>query len=135
MDGKPLKLSDYRAKVVVMVYWFSTCGPCLLAIPQERELAVKMKGRPFTLLGIVTDGRGEAARKVIESEGMTWPNVLGGGEKVTDRYHITANPAYFVVDADGLIRAKGLMDAASIDKLAEKLVGEAESKAKSIPQR
>jgi RNA polymerase sigma factor (sigma-70 family) len=134
-DGKPLKLSDYRGKVVVMVFWFSTCNPCLLAIPPERELAVKMKGRPFTLLGIVTDGRGEAAREVIESEGMTWPNVLVGGEKITDRYHITANPAYVVVDADGLIRAKGLMDAASIAKLAEKLVGEAESKAKSIPRR
>ena len=51
VDGKPLKLSDYRGKVVIIIYWFSGCGPCLQDIPFERELAEKMKGRPFTLLG------------------------------------------------------------------------------------
>lgn len=33
VDGKPLKLSDHRSKVVAVVYWFSACGPCLGEIP------------------------------------------------------------------------------------------------------
>jgi len=136
VDGKPLKLSDYRGKVVVMVYWFSTCGPCLREIPRERELAAKMKGRPFTLLGIVTDGRGEEARKIIESEGITWPNLVGGGDVVAERYHVRSNPSYFVLDADGVIRSKGHIDAGSLDTLAEGLVKAAEAggRGKSAPR-
>jgi RNA polymerase sigma factor (sigma-70 family) len=133
-DGKPIKLSDYKGKVVVLAYWFSTCGPCLAAIPDELKLAEKMKGRPFTLLGVVTDGRADDARKVIESEKMTWPNVVVGGEKVAERYHITGNPSYFVLDAAGVIRAKGYLLASDMDQLAEKLVAEAEEGAKTKPR-
>jgi len=133
VDGKPLKLSDYRGQVVVIVYWFSTCGPCLREIPHERELTKKMNGRPFTLLGVVTDGRGESARKVVESEGMTWPNILSGGDKVAERYHITGNPSYYVVDANGVIRSKGYLADSSLDELIERVVSETETKEKSKP--
>jgi peroxiredoxin len=128
VDGKPLKLSNYRGKVVALVYWFSNCGPCLREIPHERELTEKMKGRPFTLLGIVTDGRCEEARKIIESEGMTWPNLLGGGDKVAEQYHVKSNPSYFVLDADGVIRSKGYVIASALDKLVEQLVSETEAR-------
>ncbi len=126
-DGKPLKLSDYRGKVVALVYWFSTCGPCLREIPHERELADKMKGRPFTLLGVVTDGRAEEARKVIETERMSWPNVLKGGDKIAEQYHVQSNPSYFVIDADGVIRSKGYVLPSTLDALVEKLVSEKEA--------
>src|SRR5208337_4921492 len=33
MDGKPLKLSDYRGKVVVLVFWGTWCGPCMQEVP------------------------------------------------------------------------------------------------------
>ena len=38
MDGKPLKLSDYRGKVVVLVFWGTWCGPCMQQVPHEREM-------------------------------------------------------------------------------------------------
>ena len=34
-DGKPLKLSDYRGKVVVLVFWGTWCGPCMAEVPHE----------------------------------------------------------------------------------------------------
>ena len=37
VDGKPLKLSDYKGKVVVLVFWGSWCGPCMAQVPHERE--------------------------------------------------------------------------------------------------
>ena len=39
LDGKPSKLSDYRGKVVVLVFWGSWCGPCMEQVPHERDLA------------------------------------------------------------------------------------------------
>jgi peroxiredoxin len=126
VDGKPLKLSDHRGKVVALVYWFSSCGPCLREIPHERELAQKMKGRPFALLGVVTDGRAEEARKVIEAEAMAWPNILKGGDKVAEQYHVRSNPSYFIIDAQGVIRSKGYLLPSTLDELVEKLVSETE---------
>ncbi len=132
-DGKPIKLSDYRGQVVALVYWFSTCGPCLSEIPHEKELAAKLKGRPFTWLGIVTDGKGEDARKILDSEGITWPNILAGGDKVAEQYHVKSNPDYFIIDAAGVIRWKGQISASSRDEFIEKLVKEAESRATPRP--
>ena len=135
-DGKPLKLSDYRGKVVALVYWFSTCGPCLREISHERELADKMNGRPFTLLGVVTDGRAEDARKVIKTERMSWPNVLSGGDKIAEQYHVQSNPSYFVIDAEGVIRSKGFVLPSTLDALVEKLVSEKEAtRALESPRR
>ncbi len=101
--GRPIKLSSLRGKVVGLVFWFAGCGPCIREIPHERELTEKMKGRPFTLLGVVGDGNGDAARKVIEDQKMTWPNLVTGGEKVSERYHVTGYPTQFVIDAQGVI--------------------------------
>ncbi len=86
-----------------------------------------MKGRPFSLLGVVTDGRAEEARKVIEAEKMDWPNVLKGGDKVAEQYHVQSNPGYYVIDAKGVIRAKGSLLPSMLDELVEKLVKEAEA--------
>ncbi len=127
-DGRPVKLSDFRGKVVVLAYWFSSCGPCLRAIPDEKALVARMKGRPFTLVGVVSDGLTDEARKVIASHGIDWPNVLTGGDKVAARYHVASNPAYFVIDAGGTIRAKGQRELDAVARLAEQLVGEAEAK-------
>jgi peroxiredoxin len=125
-DGKPIKLSDHRGKVTVIVYWFSGCGPCLRDIPHERELAQKMKGRPFTLLGVVTDGRAEEARKVIAAEKMAWPNLVQGGDRVAELYHVRSNPSYFIIDAKGVIRSKGYLLPSALDQFVEKLVSETE---------
>ena len=126
-DGKTLSLSQLRGKVVVLFYWFSTCGPCLREIPHERELARKMNGRPFTLVGVVTDGRAEDARKVITDESMTWPNVVEGGDKIAAQYHVQSNPCFFVIDVAGVIRLKGQALPSEVDKLVENLVSEAEA--------
>ncbi|MDR3621240.1 MAG: sigma-70 family RNA polymerase sigma factor [Paludisphaera borealis] len=127
VDGKPVRLSDFRGKVVVLDFWFSTCGPCLREIPDQRKLTEAMKGRPFTFLGIVKDGQIDDARKVIDSEKISWPNVLAGGETITERYHIESFPSHVVIDAQGVIRAKGHLDPASVGPVVEKLVKEAEA--------
>ena len=55
IHGKPLALSDYRGKVVALVFWGTWCGPCMREIPREKALVDRMKGRPFAMLGVNTD--------------------------------------------------------------------------------
>ena len=55
VDGKPIRLSDYRGKVVVLSFWATWCSPCMSMVPHEQELVERMKGKPFVFLGISGD--------------------------------------------------------------------------------
>ena len=109
-DGKPLKLSDYRGNVLLLAFWATWCGPCMAAVPHERELMQRLKGKPFALLGINCDADKETARKVMDREGIVWPNWYDGQPEdgpISKQYHITGIPTYYILDAKGVIRARG----------------------------
>src|SRR6516162_2547749 len=55
VSGKPLKLSDFRGKVVMLDFWATWCGPCMDLVPHERGLVADHKNDPFALLGVSAD--------------------------------------------------------------------------------
>src|SRR5437773_2550179 len=55
LDGKPLKLSDYTGKVVVLDLWAQWCGPCRLEIPELVALHKDYQGRGVEVLGLTID--------------------------------------------------------------------------------
>ena len=130
MDGKPLKLSDFRGKVVVLVFWGTWCGPCIGEVPHERELAERFKGRPFALLGVDCEADKAAALKMMKEQAITWPNWNDGdpGEgPIASRYHVRGFPTIVVIDAKGILRNLNALGSA-LDKAVEDLVGEAEGR-------
>ncbi len=110
LDGKRFKLSDFRGKTVVLVFWASWCGPCLQEIPHEKELAKRFEGKPFVILGVNRDYTKEKARAVVEKVKLTWPNWYDGDDSgqggIAALYHITFIPAVYVLDGEGIIRFK-----------------------------
>jgi thiol-disulfide isomerase/thioredoxin len=111
VDGKPIKLSDHRGKVVAVVFWASWCGPCMADVPHEREMTERLHGKPFTIVGINGDDKREKAAEVMAKERMTWPsfwNGDGGPEgNVAKAWNVRAWPTVYVLDAKGVIRYKG----------------------------
>jgi RNA polymerase sigma factor (sigma-70 family) len=129
LDGKPLKLSDYRGKVVALVFWATWCGPCMREIPHERELVERMKGRPFALLGVNVDHKPEEAKKAVESEKITWPNWFDGMPDtgpIVKKYHVRGYPTVILIDSKGIIRNPTAHPGESLDKLVDDLVAETE---------
>ncbi len=127
--GKPLALSNYRGKVVALVFWGTWCGPCMREIPREKALLERMKGRPFALLGVDADAQAEIARKVMDAQGVTWPNWHDdqpGDGPIAKLYHVRGYPTIYVIDAHGKIRSKGALGN-ELDQLVEKLVADQEA--------
>lgn len=123
VDGKRFKLSDYRGKIVVLIFWGTWCGPCMAEVPHEREMAEKYKDKPVALLGVDCDEDRAKALEVMKKEGITWPNWYDGepGEgPIAKAYHIRAYPTVMVIDAEGKIRlrnGRGKSLEAYVDKL------------------
>jgi len=76
MDGRTIKLSNYRGKVVVMDFWATWCPPCRLETPQLARLARENGGRGLEVIGMHIDDRGRSSpdeiRKFIANYGITY---------------------------------------------------------------
>jgi peroxiredoxin len=124
-EGRVLRLSDYRDKVVVLTFSGNWCSPCRSMYPEERELVRLMMDKPFALLSVNTDEDKETLRKSIEAGEITWRCWWDGGTDgpITTRWGISAFPTIYVLDRDGMIRFKPIRGE-DLDKLVRTLLEE-----------
>jgi thiol-disulfide isomerase/thioredoxin len=102
LDGKDVKLSDYKGKVVLLNFWATWCGPCKAEIPGFVELQEKYKN-DLVIVGYSVDDTAEKARAFATEYKMNYPVLLGlGREDVQDAYGpIWGIPASFLISKDG----------------------------------
>jgi thiol-disulfide isomerase/thioredoxin len=126
-DGKRLKLSDYRGKVVVVTFWASWCRYCLERIPHEQALVQRYQGKPFAFLGVNNDENREVALKVIASHGITWRNwqTSGTQDSINQRWGVKEWPTTCVIDAKGIVRYMRV-SGPHLENAIETLLAEAE---------
>ena len=111
MSGKPMKLSDYRGKVVVLNFWASWCPPCVAETPSLNSLQTHLEPRGGLVLGVNVDENSEAYQKFLTAHGVifpTWrdPTVQGTTSKVALDYGTSVYPETYVIDRRGKIARK-----------------------------
>jgi peroxiredoxin len=110
-DGKPVKLSDYKGKYVMLDFWASWCPPCRQENPNLVRLYNQYKGKGLNILGISLDVDKAAWQQAIQADKLTWQHAsdLQKFDGPTERlYHIEAIPSNFVIDPQGKIIAKNV---------------------------
>jgi peroxiredoxin len=106
-EGKAFRLSDYRGKVVLLTFSGNWCGPCRGLYPEERRLVDHFRGRPFAVLSVNTDDDVATLRKSISTGEITWRCWWDGRVgPISARWGILSFPSLFLIDADGVIRAR-----------------------------
>jgi thiol-disulfide isomerase/thioredoxin len=127
LEGKRMKLSDHRGKVVMVVFWGSWCGPCMGMVPQEKALWERHSDKPFVLLGVNCGDKLDVAKKTVADKQMHWPSWYDGEEirgPIETDYDVPHWPRIFLVDAKGVIRYIDVHDK-ELDQAVEKLLAEA----------
>lgn len=72
----PIRLAEYRNKIVYLDVWASWCAPCLRAMPELEALREKFRGQPFEVVGVSVDHDPAAARAMLERVGVHYPNAF-----------------------------------------------------------
>jgi cytochrome c biogenesis protein CcmG/thiol:disulfide interchange protein DsbE len=108
LDGKRVKLSDFRGKAVLLNFWATWCSPCKVEMPWFVELQKKYGNDGFVVLGIAMDDSDPAKIAQFAAEmGVNYP-VLLGTDKISDDYgDVQFLPTTFYIDRDGKIVGKG----------------------------
>ena len=103
-NGVPVKLSDYKGKVVLLNFWATWCGPCKIEIPWFIEFEKTYKDRGFATLGVSMDEDGwKAVNPFVAQRAMNYP-VMVGNDRVAQLYGgIDSLPSTFLIDREGRI--------------------------------
>jgi peroxiredoxin len=108
LDGRKVKLSDYRGKAVLLNFWATWCSPCKVEMPWFVDLQKKYGNDGLVVLGVAMDDSDTPKIAQFASEmGVNYP-VLLGTDKVSEQYgNVQFLPTTFYIDREGRIVGKG----------------------------
>ena len=120
LDGRKIKLSDYKGKAVVLNFWATWCAPCKIEIPWFVELQKQYGPQGLEIVGVAMDENPKAEKigAFAKEEGINY-TVLLGNDPVADLYGgAEVLPTTFYIGRDGKVvaRAFGLISHSEIEK-------------------
>jgi peroxiredoxin len=123
--GHPMKLSDYRGKIVMLLFWDDSSNDLNQAF-HFNSLVDQMEGKPFALLGIHTGDDHEKAKAAAEKNGVKWSSFQDSAEApIRKLYNIGSEwRAIYVLDRKGVIRYRGLHYPQEVERAVDKLLNE-----------
>ena len=113
-DGKTLSLKDVMGKVTLIDFWASWCRPCRAENPYVVKIYKKYHDKGLNIIGVSLDkpGNKEAWLKAIKDDGLIWNHVSNlkywQDPIARELYHVESIPQTFILDKNGVIRAKNL---------------------------
>ncbi len=125
LQGNPVKLSDFRGKVVLLNFWATWCPPCRYEMPFVESVYQEQAAKGFVVLAVSIDDDPAAVPQFVKEFGLTFPVVIDTPDKrVSNLYRLYPIPTSYFIDRDGVIRDVhvGAMDKKTILQKISKLM-------------
>jgi peroxiredoxin len=107
LEGKPIALSEFRGKPVLVVFWATWCDSCKEELPVLEKFSIGKRDQLVILLIVIDGERKRSAQKVINKNKITLPVLLLLKEKCMDQYGVRGwVPQTFLIDREGMLVGK-----------------------------
>lgn len=106
LDGREVALAGLRGLPLLLIFGSPSCGPCRALVPDLNAFAQERRGQLRVVF--LSRGNQEAARRFARETDARVPVAVHPDEALADRYRVRVTPFAFLLDGEGVIRAKGL---------------------------
>jgi len=111
LDGKPLSISNYQGKIILIDFWATWCPPCRAELPNVIAAYEQFHDQGFEVIGISLDSKQATLLKFIDQHEMPWPQTCDGeawSSPLVKQYGVLSIPTTYLLDQEGNIIAKNL---------------------------
>jgi len=123
LDGKPVSLSSFRGKVVMVHFWATWCPPCVEELPTLERLYRSSFGKDLDILAVsVDEGGAGAVVPFMQKNRFALPIVLNPDQSVSKAYGTFKFPETYLVDRDGIVRKKVIGPADWMSPAAQQVI-------------
>ena len=110
IDGKTVKLSDFKGKYVLLDFWATWCKPCIAEIPNLKNVYKQFGNKNFEIVSVCID-RAEFKptwEKIIKEYKTNWTQLFDASGQTAESYSIEYFPTIILLDPKGNIIAKNI---------------------------
>ena len=123
LQGRAVKLSDLRGKVVLVNFWATWCKPCKEEMPAMQASYDKLRDKGFVVLAVNELEDTARVAEHIRTHGHTFEVVMDHNNQVANVYGVVGLPASFLIDPQGIVReriAGSLLTESRIEEMVKK---------------
>jgi thiol-disulfide isomerase/thioredoxin len=110
LDGKPFVLADMKGKVVVVDFWATRCGPCLMSMPDLDEIYQAEHSKGLEVIGLAYEESSdseetlEKVKRVLSELKIHYPCAIGDDATEKQVPHLDSIPTMVFIDRAGKVR-------------------------------
>jgi cytochrome c biogenesis protein CcmG/thiol:disulfide interchange protein DsbE len=119
LDGRPVKLADYRGHPLVLNFWASWCGPCRAEEPGLIAIQKEYASRGVQVLGVTVRDNLQQAKIYRDEFKMPYRSLFDQAARLGYAYQVDAPPSSVFIDAHGIVQFKitGALDESGFRQL------------------
>lgn len=122
LSGRPLRLDQFRGRVVLLNFWATWCGPCIEEIPAFSRWQRQFGDGRLQVIGVSMDDDEAAVKRFVAKHGVPYPIVMGDAKLGESFGGVFGLPQSFLIDARGRIVYRSIGEP-NIETLRSKIAG------------
>ncbi len=108
-NGKEVKLSDHKGKVILVNFWATWCPPCRKELPDLSKISTELKDKNFVMIGVSVDDNKEVLEKFLQTNKLPYTIVFEPTSELVNKYMESAGqnqnvvPQTYIIDKNGKV--------------------------------
>jgi cytochrome c-type biogenesis protein len=125
IDGERVRLADYQGKAVLVNFWATWCGPCVIETPALVRVYNKYKERGFSVIGVALQSEEENIKEFVKKYRVPYAIASDTTSEVGLRYQVFALPSSFLFTADGKVKKAfmGYVEEEALERELQAVIG------------